>query len=244
MFSRTRRDSASSNSKPAKFRPSLSWSITRSTCGPTAAVGFFQDHPDAKAAMNRVAYEMGQRVTANLAADQSRAAATSWSAALLRSRERGGQIRGRRTCRRGEYDRRLCRRRAMPGERGGGRRLRRLFVVRRGVGATRSPPRGWSGFSLWGGSISFDTTMNWHFGLTTSGLASNELDFYSAATHEMGHILGIGTAPQWFNKVQGSHFVGPNAETVYGGAVRSTATMPHWADGLTIGGQAVASTRS
>ena len=100
--------------------------------------------------------------------------------------------------------------------------------------------RAWSGFSLWGGSISFDTTTNWHYGVTTSGLASNELDFYSAATHEMGHILGIGTAPQWFNRVQGSNFVGSNAETVYGGAVPLYGDHAHWANGLTIGGQRVA----
>ena len=104
-------------------------------------------------------------------------------------------------------------------------------------GETPIASRAWSGFSLWGGSISFDTTTNWHYGVTTSGLASNELDFYSAATHEMGHILGIGTAPQWFNRVQGSNFVGSNAETVYGGAVPLYGDHAHWANGLTIGGQ-------
>ena len=46
--------------------------------------GFFQDHPDAKATLNRVAYEMGQRVSANLAAINP-SGTNSWSRAVLQS---------------------------------------------------------------------------------------------------------------------------------------------------------------
>ena len=99
--------------------------------------------------------------------------------------------------------------------------------------------RGWSGFSLWGGSLSFDTTVNWHFGLSTSGLANNELDLYSVATHELGHILGIGTAPQWYNEVQGNYFFGSHATGVYGAPVPLNGDRSHWADTITVNGQPV-----
>ena len=99
--------------------------------------------------------------------------------------------------------------------------------------------RGWSGFSLWGGSLSFDTTVNWHFGLTTSGLAGNELDFYSVATHGLGHILGIGTAPQWFGRVQGAYFFGSHSTGLYGASVPLNGDRSHWADTITVNGQAV-----
>jgi hypothetical protein len=34
------------------------------------------------------------------------------------------------------------------------------------------------------------------------------VDFVSVALHEMGHVLGIGTADSWFNKVSGGVFTG------------------------------------
>ena len=106
MFPRSRHDSASSNSKNAKCRRSRSWSITRSTRA-NGGSGFFQDHPDAKAVMNRVAYEMGQRVTANLAAIIP-CGGNSWSAPSS-TRETGGQYAVSNLARRGEHDRRLRR---------------------------------------------------------------------------------------------------------------------------------------
>ncbi|MBN9117955.1 MAG: matrixin family metalloprotease, partial [Planctomycetes bacterium] len=93
------------------------------------------------------------------------------------------------------------------------------------------------GFSPWGGSVTFDTTQNWYFGSSASGLASNQLDFYSVATHELGHVLGIGTAPQWKSLVSDGAFHGGGAVSVYGGAVPVNAAGDHWADGLTLNGQ-------
>ena len=37
------------------------------------------------------------------------------------------------------------------------------------------------GFSLWGGSIAFDTSLPWYFGTDTSGLAGNVTDFAALA---------------------------------------------------------------
>lgn len=99
--------------------------------------------------------------------------------------------------------------------------------------------RGASGFAPWGGSITFDTTQNWHLGSSTSGLDANELDFYSVAVHEMGHVLGIGTAPQWKGLVSGGAFRGGAAMNVYGGAVPVSGAGDHWAEGITVNGAAV-----
>ncbi|MDY3553062.1 FG-GAP-like repeat-containing protein [Gemmata sp. JC717] len=97
--------------------------------------------------------------------------------------------------------------------------------------------RGHSGFAPWGGSVTIDTTQNWHFGVTTDGLDRTELDFYSVAIHELGHILGIGTAPQWTSLVRNGAFTGANATAVYGGPVPVDGAGAHWADGVIVGGQ-------
>ena len=99
--------------------------------------------------------------------------------------------------------------------------------------------RGHAGFSPWGGSIAFDSTQNWFYGQSTDGLTGQQLDFYSVATHELGHVLGIGTSSQWTSLSSGGAFRGANATAAYGGAVPLAPGGAHWADGLTIGGQAV-----
>ena len=96
--------------------------------------------------------------------------------------------------------------------------------------------RGATGFAPWGGSITFDTTQNWYFG-SSSTVPSNQLDFYSVAEHELGHILGIGTSPQWTSLSQNGYFVGGNAESVYGGPVPVSSDDGHWANNLTVNGQ-------
>ncbi|HJZ59256.1 MAG TPA: FG-GAP-like repeat-containing protein, partial [Gemmataceae bacterium] len=97
-----------------------------------------------------------------------------------------------------------------------------------------------AGVTTWGGSVSFDTTTNWYFGSSAAGIGRNQPDFYSAAVHELGHVLGIGTSRAWFNYESGGTFVGPNAQTVYGGPVPLSADGGHWQDGLTLGGQPLA----
>jgi hypothetical protein len=99
--------------------------------------------------------------------------------------------------------------------------------------------RGPAGTTLWGASTAFDSRTNWYFGASADGIGPGQIDFYSVATHELGHALGIGTAQQWFAQVSGRTFVGPSAEAVFGGPVPLAADGGHWADGLTIGGQPV-----
>jgi FG-GAP-like repeat/FG-GAP repeat len=75
---------------------------------------------------------------------------------------------------------------------------------------------------LWGGSIAFNTTTNWYFGSSAAGLQSNQEDFFTCATHELAHVLGLGTATQWFSQVSNNAFTGSHAEAIYGGPVPVT----------------------
>jgi hypothetical protein len=97
--------------------------------------------------------------------------------------------------------------------------------------------RGTGGYSLWGGSIAFDLNRDWYYGSDVAGMGAQQIDFYSVASHELGHVLGIGTARQWFTLVSGGVFTGANAEGVYGGPVPVNSNGTHWADGLEAGGE-------
>ncbi len=92
-------------------------------------------------------------------------------------------------------------------------------------------------FSLFGGAITFDTANEWHFGLTTEGLDSNETDFFSVAQHEVGHLLGIGTASSWRNQVIDGSFVGAASVISFGGDVPLFGDETHWAEDTTSNGQ-------
>ena len=92
------------------------------------------------------------------------------------------------------------------------------------------------GFTLWGGALTFDSETNWYTG-PADGIGRDQIDLYSVATHELGHVLGIGTAPGWGNQTRSGTFVGPTAVSVYGGPVPVSADGAHWADGVAVGGQ-------
>src|SRR5262249_50274118 len=83
----------------------------------------------------------------------------------------------------------------------------------------------------WGGSISFDASKNWYFGVA-SAVPAGQLDFYSVAQHELGHLLGIsvdftaaGTpgTNSWTNRIVNHMFTGPAAEALFGGPVPTDA---------------------
>ncbi|HZY84954.1 MAG TPA: matrixin family metalloprotease [Gemmataceae bacterium] len=100
-------------------------------------------------------------------------------------------------------------------------------------GALGSAP---TDYAPWGGSVTFDTVSNWNFGDTSAGPAPGQFDFLSVAEHELGHVLGIGTAGSWQDKVSGGHFFGAASSAVYGGAPPVDGAGAHWAPGTAVGG--------
>lgn len=70
-------------------------------------------------------------------------------------------------------------------------------------------------FALWGGSIAFDTPRTWNFSLSSN---QSGTEFLAIALHEMGHVLGIGTADSWRNKLSGGTFTGSAAIHSFGTA--------------------------
>ncbi|HED33805.1 MAG TPA: matrixin family metalloprotease [Gammaproteobacteria bacterium] len=82
-------------------------------------------------------------------------------------------------------------------------------------------------FGPWGGTISFDSNANWYFDsdLSTSGDIIGS-DFYTVALHELGHVLGLGTATSWDNLIVNGALVGPTT-----GTVSLDATGGHFANG-------------
>jgi hypothetical protein len=106
-------------------------------------------------------------------------------------------------------------------------------VVARGQAGALGPDNEKTDFSTWGGSIAFDSTANWYFGLDVAGLSGAQNDFLSVAEHEIGHTLGIGTAPSWQNLISGGLFTGAAARAQYGANVPtdgSGAAAAHWAN--------------
>lgn len=98
--------------------------------------------------------------------------------------------------------------------------------------------RGPGGVMLWGGSLTFDVDTNWYTSTSTSGINGSQVDFYTVASHELGHLLGIGTSPSWFNQSSGGYFHGATSKSVYGGPVPLYGDSSHWADGITAHGTA------
>jgi len=103
--------------------------------------------------------------------------------------------------------------------------------------------RGHAGFAPWGGSLAFDPTANWNF--DANGPAAGKLDFYTVAVHELGHVFGFGTAPEFDRLVRSnggnSTFNGPNATAAYGGVAppMSGSDHGHFRQNTTINGAAV-----
>ena len=91
-------------------------------------------------------------------------------------------------------------------------------------------------FGPWGGSISFNNVgTNWYFDSDVNTVETfTGFDFFSVAVHELGHVLGAGTADSGLRYLSGTNFVGPNAMAAYGGGpVPLNASLDHWADAVT-----------
>ena len=198
--------------------------------------GFFTNNAQARAAIERVASDLGNSLTANPAAiDPS--GTNTWSETFYNP-STGAQVSvanpsvGANTLKVYVGGRALGGGEAGSGGPGG------YSLSGSAAWISTVQTRGHSGYSTWGGSVSFDRSADWFFGLTTAGLTANKIDFTTAATHELGHVLGVGTSSQWNANLSGSTFVGSNARAVYGGAVPLSPDRAHWADGVTVGGAA------
>ncbi|MFP6766354.1 MAG: hypothetical protein VB858_22180, partial [Planctomycetaceae bacterium] len=115
-------------------------------------------------------------------------------------------------------------------------------VAGRGQAGALLPSGSENDFSLWGGSLAFDSDTNWHFGLTATGLESGELDFYSVAQHEIMHLFGFGTSDSWNNQISAGEFTGAVSVAEYdlSGNLPLSGGQSHWQEGLTDDGQEAA----
>jgi hypothetical protein len=98
-------------------------------------------------------------------------------------------------------------------------------------------------FGPWGGSITFDTVgTDWYYGSDPPDSNSQQFDFMSVAMHEMGHVLGFGTADSFHDLISNGTFTGPKAEAAYDlpGAPPLASDRSHWADGTMDDGQETA----
>jgi hypothetical protein len=95
--------------------------------------------------------------------------------------------------------------------------------------------RGHAGFSPWGGFLAFDTSTNWYFGSDAAGIAPNQIDFFTVAAHEMGHLFGFGTADSYKSLISNGQFTGAHAVAEYGGNVPldPSSSFTHWAQNVT-----------
>ena len=99
-------------------------------------------------------------------------------------------------------------------------------------------------FAPWGGTVSFSTEANWHFGETTTDLGRGEFDFRSVAFHEIYHVLGFGTSASWSARVDANNatFTGAASVAEYDGTgdVPLFGDLAHFAEGATDNGQELA----
>jgi len=89
-------------------------------------------------------------------------------------------------------------------------------------------------YGVWGGYIWFNAAQDWYFGADADGLSPGHPDFLTTATHELGHILGFGTADSWFSQIDQATnaLTGEASIAVHGGPVPLDQFQSHWAEGV------------
>jgi hypothetical protein len=87
-------------------------------------------------------------------------------------------------------------------------------------------------FEPWMAQTTFDTEEVWAYDATPEtddDLPAADNDFVSTAIHEIGHVLGIGSAAAFEALVEDGNFVGPKAIEVHGGPVPLAPDESHFA---------------
>lgn len=95
-------------------------------------------------------------------------------------------------------------------------------------------------FEPWSGWITFDVAEDWFTDespRTSGDVPFDRADLLSTATHELGHVLGFGSAPAFRALTDQSGFVGAQASEVYGGPVPLTSDGAHLPDGVLVDGE-------
>ncbi len=91
--------------------------------------------------------------------------------------------------------------------------------------------KGTTDFEPWAGAISFGSNRAWSFNLNNPD--PNKFDFISVALHEIGHVLGIGTAPVFATLAAGAVFNGVNAKKLNNNrAIPLESDLGHVKDGF------------
>jgi hypothetical protein len=95
-------------------------------------------------------------------------------------------------------------------------------------------------FQPWTAWISFDVAERWFEDPTLAcddDLPADHFDLYSTALHEIGHVLGFGSAPAFTALVDGGAFTGARARAVHGGPVPLADDEAHFPDDLRVDGE-------
>jgi len=97
-------------------------------------------------------------------------------------------------------------------------------------------------YEPWSGWITFDADEFWFVDdtpYTDDDVDGQVPDLYTNAMHELGHILGVGTAPAYFALVDDvtNTFTGASATAVLGEPVPVTGTAAHLEDGFDVDGE-------
>lgn len=106
-----------------------------------------------------------------------------------------------------------------------------LLDSRGQMGALGTTP---TDYGPWGGSIAFNIDRSWSFASPGESPGSGTDDFFTAAVHEIAHVLGIGTAASWnvlIDPIDSTLFTGSASMDVFGGAVPlATGDTDHFAN--------------
>src|SRR5262249_12254250 len=72
-------------------------------------------------------------------------------------------------------------------------------------------------------------------GSDPAGIAPNQVDFFTVAEHEIGHLFGFGIADSFKSRIANGQFTGVNAVAEYGGNVGldANSSFSHWAENVT-----------
>lgn len=121
-------------------------------------------------------------------------------------------------------------------------------VLPAGVTASSSPTAGLSGitdptlagalqqrfdgpvFQPWTAWITFDAATSFHFDPEPelgAAVPPGKIDFVSVALHELGHVLGFGTADVFKNQIVDGAFAGPKTKARFGGPLPLTPDQAH-----------------